>query len=84
MSAAVQAKIIQGKGSVRLTLDDIFLSWKTNSQTVSLKQAEAFQRSVFDTRRIALAFTYRFGKEAFGRKRNHSDNGADSEKSRVN
>lgn len=83
MSAAVQAKIIQGKGSIRLTLDDIFRSWITNSQTVSLKQAEAFQRSVYDTRRIGLAFTYRFGKEAFGRKRNHSDNGADSEKSRV-
>ncbi|GAB3988154.1 outer membrane beta-barrel family protein [Spirosoma daeguense] len=84
VGAALQKKIFQDKGSLRLTLDDIFHSWKTNSRTISLKQAEAFQRNVADTRRIGLAFTYRFGKETFARKRSHSDNAADEEKGRAN
>ncbi|MBD2700378.1 outer membrane beta-barrel protein [Spirosoma sp. BT702] len=83
IAAAVQKKIWQDKGSIRLTLEDIFHSWKTTDRTVSLKQIEAFHTNVTDTQRIGLTFTYRFGKETFARKRNHSDNAADAEKNRV-
>ncbi|GAB3947264.1 TonB-dependent receptor [Spirosoma harenae] len=84
IAAAIQKKLWQDKGSIRLTLEDIFHSWKTTDRTVSLKQIEAFHTNETDTQRIGLTFTYRFGKEAFARKRAHSDNAADVEKSRVN
>ncbi|MVM30297.1 TonB-dependent receptor [Spirosoma sp. HMF4905] len=83
LAAAVQKKILQNKGSLRLTLEDIFHTWKPTDQTVSLQQAEAFHANETDTRRIGLAFTYQFGKETFARKRRHTDNAADSEKGRV-
>ncbi|QDK80596.1 TonB-dependent receptor [Spirosoma sp. KCTC 42546] len=83
LAAAVQKKILQNKGSLRLTLEDIFHSWTPTDQTVSLKQAEAFHTNETDTRRIGLAFTYQFGKDTFARKRRHTDNAADAEKGRV-
>lgn len=83
LAAAVQKKILQNKGSLRLTLEDIFHSWTPTDQTVSLKQAEAFHTNETDTRRIGLAFTYQFGKETFARKCRHTDNAADAEKGRV-
>jgi hypothetical protein len=83
MAGAIQAKILQDKASLRLTFEDIFHSWKSGDRTVSLKQADSFHTNVSDTRRVGLAFTYRFGKETFARKRTHTDNAADSEKGRV-
>ncbi|GAB3701994.1 outer membrane beta-barrel family protein [Spirosoma flavus] len=84
VAAAVQKKIFQDKGSIRLTFDDIFHSWRTIDRTVSLRQADALHTNVSDTQRIGLSFTYRFGKETFVRKRNHSDNASDEERNRVN
>ena len=84
IAAAVQKKIWQDKGSIRLTLEDLFHSWKANNRTVSLKQTEAFHTNETDTQRIGFVFTYRFGKETFARKRTHSDSAADAERNRVN
>jgi hypothetical protein len=83
MSAALQKKILKEKGTVRLLVEDIFHSWKQNDRTVSLKQASALHTNQSDTQRIGLAFTYRFGKEAFTRKNRHTDNAAETEKGRV-
>lgn len=80
---AAQKKIFKDKGSLRLIAEDLFHSWRQNDRTVSLKQAAAFHTGVSDTRRIGLAFTYRFGKDTFARKRRHTDNAADAEKGRV-
>ncbi len=82
VNAAAQKKILKDKGSLKLTIDDIFHSWKQNDITL-LKQTEAFHFNETDTQRIGLSFSYSFGKEAFARKRRYTDNGADSEKSRV-
>ena len=83
IAAAVQKKILQNKGSIQLTFEDIFHSWRSNGRMVSLKLAESIHTSESDTRRVGLAFTYRFGKETFARKRKHTDNAADAEKGRV-
>lgn len=83
INLAVQKKVLNDKGSIRLIAEDVFHSWRQNERTVSLRQAEAFHTNVTDTRRIGLAFSYRFGKETFARKRRHSDNAADAEKGRV-
>ncbi|OIN55911.1 outer membrane beta-barrel protein [Arsenicibacter rosenii] len=84
MAAGVQKKLWKDKGSLRLTLEDMFRSWKTVDRTVSLFQSEAIHTNVSDTRWIGLALTWRFGQEKFARKRSHSDNAADAEKGRVN
>lgn len=84
MAAAVQKKLWKDKGSLRLTMEDIFRSWKTTDRTVSLYQSEALHTNISDTRRIGLALTWRFGQEKFTRKRAHTDNAADAEKGRVN
>ncbi|KAA9356430.1 outer membrane beta-barrel family protein [Larkinella humicola] len=83
INLAVQKKVLKDKGSVRLLAEDLFHSWNLKDRTVSLKQADAFHTQITDTRRIGVAFSYRFGKETFARKRRHNDNAADAEKGRV-
>lgn len=82
-NAGVQKKIWKDKGSIRLSADDIFHSWIYHNKSIALKQAQFFQTSESDTQRIGIAFTYRFGKEDFARKRRHADNASDEEKGRT-
>lgn len=81
---AVQKKIFKDKGALRLSLEDIFHSWVQKDHAVGLKQATAYHVNESDTQRIGIAFTWRFGKESFARKRKHSDNAADAEAERAN
>jgi hypothetical protein len=82
-NAAVQKEVLGGKGTVRLVFEDIFHSWQQRDRTLGLRQADAYHTNETDTRRVGAAFTYRFGKESFGRKRKHNDNAADEEKGRA-
>ncbi|SKC09436.1 outer membrane beta-barrel family protein [Dyadobacter psychrophilus] len=83
VNGAVQKKIWKGKGSLRVAFDDLFHSWVYNNKSLSLKQSEYFQTSESDSQRISFAMTYRFGKEAFMRKRRHNNNASDEEKGRI-
>ena len=82
-SAAIQKKIWKEKGSIRLGFDDIFHSWINHNKSVDLKQAQYFQTAEYDSQRIGLAFTYRFGKSNFARKSKNNNNASDEEKGRV-
>ncbi|MES2794707.1 MAG: TonB-dependent receptor [Bacteroidota bacterium] len=82
--AAAQKKILKDKGTLKISIEDIFKTWTQTDNTVSIKQSESYRFSESDTQRVGLAFTYRFGKETFARKRKHNDNAADSEKERTN
>jgi len=84
VSGAIQKKIWKDKASIRISAEDIFHSWIRHNRSVSIKQAQFFQTNESDTQRIGVAFTYRFGKETFARKRRHNNNAADDEKGRVN
>jgi hypothetical protein len=84
LNASVQKKIWRGKGSIRLSAEDIFHSWVYDNKSVGLKQSAYFQTTETDTQRVGLAFTYRFGKDTFARKRKYNNNGTDEEKERVN
>ena len=84
LNAGLQKKIMKDKGTIRLSMDDMFHSWIYHNKSVSLKQAQYFQISESDTQRVGFAFTYRFGKEDSSRKRRHNDNASDEEKGRVN
>jgi hypothetical protein len=83
-NAAVQKKIWKDKGSLRLSMDDIFHSWIQKNSSIDVPQSWYSQTSESDTQRVGLAFTYRFGKESFARKRKYNNNAAEDEKGRVN
>ena len=81
-NAAVQKKIWNERGSLRLGMDDIFHSWKYRNRSFGLKQSSFTQTNEMDTQRFTLAFSYRFGKDANARKRKQS-NAAEEEKGRL-
>jgi hypothetical protein len=83
VNASIQKKILEGKGSIRLSAEDIFHSWVYHNRSISLIQSEYFQTTTTDTQRIGAAFTYRFGKDTFARKRRHNNNASDEEKERL-
>ena len=79
----IQKKILKDKGSIRVSMDDIFHSWVYKNHSVSLKNADYYQIATTDTQRVGIAFTYAFGKETFTRKSRHRDNALDDEKNRL-
>lgn len=81
VNAGIMRKLWKDTGSIRLSVDDIFYTMKARSYAVALAGTEASFDSEYDTRRVALAFTYRFGKEI--RKRGKTEN-SDEERQRVN
>ena len=83
LNASIQKKIWDGKGSIRLSANDIFHSWVYHNRSISLIQSDYLQTNKTDTQRVGIAFTYRFGKDTFARKRKHSDNASDDEKGRL-
>jgi hypothetical protein len=83
-NAAVQKNIWKDKGSLRLTLEDIFHSRKNRNQTTDIPHTAAFSTHVEDSQRIGLAFNYRFGKAPAQRKRRQNNTSADEEQGRVN
>jgi hypothetical protein len=82
-NGGIQLKVLNDKGSIRLTVDDIFHSWVYHNYSVDLKQAAYTQVSKSDTRRFGVGFTYRFGKDMFKRKRKYESNGLDDERGRL-
>jgi hypothetical protein len=83
VSATVQKKVLKSKGSLKVSVEDIFHNMKNREQFFGLKQATAYRYSFQDTRRVGISFSYSFGKETFARKRKYNDNGADDVKGRV-
>jgi hypothetical protein len=75
---------LEGQSKYKNLRKGYFHSWIRHNRSVSIKQAEFFQTNESDTQRVGVAFTYRFGKDTFARKRRHNDNAADDEKGRVN
>jgi hypothetical protein len=83
INAGVQKKIFKNKGSLRLSIEDIFYSWKAQDVNRNLSNAISYNTNISDTRRLALGFTYSFGKDNNSKKRSLNDNSASEEKSRV-
>ncbi|WP_127125459.1 outer membrane beta-barrel protein [Pseudoflavitalea rhizosphaerae] len=83
VNAAVQKKVLKNKGSIKLNLEDIFHSMGTREENRGLVNAYSFRTNDPDTRRIAISFSYNFGKEIFSRKRKYNDDAADELKERA-
>ena len=82
VSLGIQKKILKGKGSLKLSVNDIFFSNLNNGIINNIKLTDANWRNRGDSRFVALTFSYSFGK-SFETKSQHDATGADSEKNRV-
>lgn len=82
-NATIQKKILKDKGALRLSFDDPTYTNFTRERTADFQNTYQFRKSVYDTRRVGLAFSYRFGNEKYARKRKHQDNAAQEEQRRV-
>lgn len=81
-SAGVSKQIMQGKGSVKLAVRDLFYTNFMNA-TINFNTTEAQFKNFRDTRVANLTFTYRFGKPLKGPQPKRKAGGADSEQNRV-
>jgi hypothetical protein len=84
ISGGIQKTIWQGNGTIHLTMNDILHTLVNHSQTIGVSQVSAFSTRRTDSRKVGVSFTYRFGKAANERKRNHNTGGAEDEKGRTN
>ncbi|OCX53721.1 hypothetical protein BEL04_05365 [Mucilaginibacter sp. PPCGB 2223] len=85
ISAALRKNMLKGQGSFTLTINDLLNTFnRSQSQTIGIDRVAAFSTKETDIRRIGLAFSYRFGKQANARKRDHNNGGAEDEKGRTN
>lgn len=82
INIGVQKKLLQDKATIKLTANDIFYSNMNNGIIKSLQNTEANWTNKYDSRFIALTFTYSFGK-SFAPKNQYNSNGAENEMNRV-
>ena len=76
-------KKISNKAAIRLKVDDIFHTLKLHQTILGLPDQSASRIGFSDTRVIGLSFDYKFGNQGSTKKRNHTNGGAEDEKSRV-
>jgi iron complex outermembrane recepter protein len=81
MRAGLSQKIMKGKGSLRLNVNDIFFTNKPGGDIRNIANATANWRSILDSRVTNIAFSYRFTKGKTLAARNSG--ASDEEKSRV-
>lgn len=82
VNLGVQKKILQGKGSLKFAVNDVFYT-NINTGTINnLKLTDATYKNKGDTRFAALTFTYSFGK-SFKAREEHESTGSESEQNRV-
>lgn len=83
IDAGLQKKILNNKGTMRISVQDITRGWVQADRSINLPGTDEYHRGISDTRRVGFSFSYRFGDEKFARKRRHNDDAADSETQRV-
>lgn len=82
LNAAIQKKVFNNRGSVKLNMRDIFHTFAPSGTITNLADATATFHNFIDTQVATLAFTYSFGKaNNVPRKRNTG--GAESEQDRA-
>jgi hypothetical protein len=82
LNAAIQKKILNNKGSIKLTMQNILQSFSPSGTITNIVDATATFHNTLDTRVATLAFTYSFGKSTNTPKKRETG-GADSEQGRA-
>jgi hypothetical protein len=81
LGGAIQKKVLKGKGSVKLTIQDIFFTRLNYGAINNLQNAKGNYRNQGDTRVVGINFTWSFGKTFETRKR--SNGSAEQETQRI-
>lgn len=81
LSGAIQKKILKGKGTVKLSIQDMFYTRLNYGDINNLQNAKGNYRNLGDTRVLGINFTWNFGKTFETRKR--SNGSAESETQRI-
>jgi Outer membrane protein beta-barrel family/CarboxypepD_reg-like domain len=82
LNLGIQKKILNDKGSIKLSLSDILYTRRADGIINNLKDTDADWNSRLDTRSATIAFSYRFGKST-SNKPKYTGSGSDSEQRRV-
>ncbi len=82
LNLGIQKKILNDKGSIKLSLSDILYTRRADGIINNLKNTDADWNSTLDTRSATIAFSYRFGKST-SNKPKYTGSGSDSEQRRV-
>lgn len=83
LDGGIQKLILKEKGTLKVSVNDVFQTM-IRRELITTAEMISQRRVETDTRRIGIAFSYRFGKDANNRKRNHNTGGAAEEQGRVN
>lgn len=81
IEAAIQKNILNDKGNIKISLDDLAYSWIENAVFYGLENMEQTRLRKTDSRRAGIAFSYRFGNDKYAYKSRRS--GQDEEKNRM-
>jgi hypothetical protein len=82
LNAAVQKKILNNKGSIKLNMRDILHTFSPSGDITNIVGAHASFHNTLDTRVATLAFTYSLGKQT-NTPQKRETGGADSEQGRA-
>jgi len=82
LNAAVQKKILNNKGSIKLNMRDILHTFSPSGDITNIVGAHASFHNTLDTQVATLAFTYSFGKQT-NTPQKRETGGADSEQGRA-
>lgn len=78
----VQKRILKDKGSIKVSLSDVFNSIRIRGTINNLRLTDANWKSALDMQVASFTFNYRFGKNTNAKPR-HNTNGSESEQKRV-
>jgi iron complex outermembrane receptor protein len=81
-AVAVSKKIMKEKATLKLSMNDIFLTNKPNGY-INFQQTEATFRNSRDSRTVSMTFSWRFGKPLKGTAPRRHSGGAGEESNRV-
>ncbi|HMU04073.1 MAG TPA: outer membrane beta-barrel family protein, partial [Saprospiraceae bacterium] len=82
LNLGIQKKILNDKGSLKLSINDILYTRRADGIINNLKDTDADWNSRLDTRSATIAFSYRFGRST-SNKPKYTGSGSDSEQRRV-
>ncbi len=81
VNMALSKRILKNKGAIKVNLSDVFYTNQRGGEITNLQNSTAGWHSFFDSRVLALAFSWRF--ESGKHLKIRQSSGADSEKNRV-
>ncbi len=82
VNVGIQKKILDGAGTVKVAVNDIFYTRTGDGIINNLRLTDADWNSTFDSRTVTLAFSWRFGKSTL-KKQKYNSNGSGDEQNRV-